>query len=187
MIEYFSNFKSAIEWPKDYSQRGEEIPTGELKPFRIALFKAIEAAAENVAMSGVTDSPIETFFGARFALRARSLCDALGWEFSVGTENADLVLHPQFPVGRFRYDFAVRTAGRVKPLILVECDGKDFHSSVEQQVNDALKDAAASNAGIRLIRFTGSEINRDPDACASLALAAVISAIIVRSTRTEIR
>jgi very-short-patch-repair endonuclease len=59
----------------------------------------------------------------------------------------------------------------------VECDGKEFHSSVEQQANDALKDAAALKAGIRLIRLTGSEINRDADACASLVLRAALSAL----------
>jgi very-short-patch-repair endonuclease len=172
----FSNFKSAMVWPED-RYVSEEIPTGELKPFRIALFKAIEAAAESFAMAGVTESPIETFFGARFALRARHLCNVLGWEFAVGTGDADLVIHPQFPLERFRFDFAIRTKGRPKPLILVECDGKDFHSSSEQQANDALKDVAALNAGIRLIRFTGSEINRDADGCVSYALAATMSAV----------
>jgi very-short-patch-repair endonuclease len=176
MSAEFSNFKSAIAWPKD-RYVAEEIPRDELKPFRMGLLKAIEAAAESFTMAGVTESPIETFFGARFALRARPLCDALGWEFAVGTEDADLVLHPQFPLERFRFDFAIRMKGQPKPLILVECDGKDFHSSSEQQANDALKDVAASNARIRLIRFTGSEINRDADGCASHALLAAISAV----------
>jgi hypothetical protein len=84
MSAEFSNFKSAIVWPKD-RYVAEEIPTGEFKPFRTALLKAIEAAAESFTMAGVTESPIETFFGTRFALRARRLCDALGWKFSVGT------------------------------------------------------------------------------------------------------
>jgi very-short-patch-repair endonuclease len=176
MIEEFSNFTSAIVWPEGRNVT-EEIPSGEFKPFRVALLEAIEVAAESFTMAGVTESPIETFFGARFALRARPLCDALGWEFLVGSGDADLVLHPQFPLGRFRYDFAVRTKGQLKPLILVECDGKDFHSSSEQQANDLLKDAAATNAGIRLIRFTGSEINRDVDGCVSYAMAAVIRAV----------
>jgi very-short-patch-repair endonuclease len=176
MIDEFSNFKSAIFWPDDHKVV-EEIPTGELTPLRVALLTAIESAAESLTMAAVTESPIETFFGARFALRARPLCAALGWEFAVGTGDADMVLHPQFPLGRFRYDFAIRLKGRRRSLILVECDGKDFHSNSEQQANDALKDAAASNVGIRLIRFTGSELNRDVDVCVSHALAAVIRAI----------
>jgi very-short-patch-repair endonuclease len=174
MTEEFSNFKSALEWPDDCSA-GEEIPTGEFKSLAAGLLQAIDAAAEAVAINPVTESPIETLFGARLALRARRLCKQIGLEFVVGRGGADLALHPQFLLGRFRYDFAVRAKGREKPLVLVECDGKDFHSSAEQQANDALKDAAALKAGIKLIRFTGSEINRDTDACASLVLTAALS------------
>jgi very-short-patch-repair endonuclease len=176
MFDEFSNFKSAISWPEDHKVV-EEIPSGEFTPLRIALLTAVQSAAESVTMAAVTESPIETFFGARFALRAKPLCAALGWEFAVGAGDADMVLHPQFSLGRFRYDFAIRTKGRRKPLILVECDGKDFHSNIEQQANDALKDAAASNMGIRLLRFTGAELNRDVDTCVNHALASVISAI----------
>jgi very-short-patch-repair endonuclease len=67
---------------------------------------------------------------------------------------------------------------KLKPLVLVECDGKEFHSSVDQQANDKLKDAAASRMGIRLIRFTGSEIHRDIDACVKYAMSVIINAAV---------
>jgi very-short-patch-repair endonuclease len=175
MIDEFSNFKSAIVWPDN--REPEEAPTGELKPFSTVLLQAIEIAAESFTMAGVTESPIETIFGAKFGQALRSLCKDLGREFSVGTEEeADLVLHPQYPLECFRYDFAVRSKTQMKPLLLIECDGKDFHSSPKQLANDKLKDLAASNAGIRLIRFSESEINRDVDRSAEFALAAYISA-----------
>jgi very-short-patch-repair endonuclease len=60
----------------------------------------------------------------------------------------------------------------------MECDGKDFHSSADQQANDKLKDEAAANAGIRLIRFTGSQINGEVDACVRYALSAMLRAAI---------
>jgi very-short-patch-repair endonuclease len=88
------------------------------------------------------------------------------------------VPHPQYVLGRFRYDFAVRANWRPKPLLLVECDGKDFHSSAEQQANDALKDAAASHAGMRLIRFSGSKIHRDVDGSVRYAVLACIRAAL---------
>jgi very-short-patch-repair endonuclease len=175
MIDEFSNFKSAIVWPGDGDP--EEAPTGEFKPLATALVKAIETAAESFSMAGTTESPIETIFGAQFALVLRPLCKDIGWDFAVGTGDADIVLHPQYALERFRYDFAVRANGRTKPVLLIECDGKDFHSSAEQQANDRLKDAAASNAGIRLIRFSGSEIHRDVDDCITYALTACISAL----------
>jgi hypothetical protein len=43
---------------------------------------------------------------------------------------------------------------------------------------DKLKDEAASRAGIRLIRFTGSEIHRDIDACVRCAMSAIINAAV---------
>jgi very-short-patch-repair endonuclease len=110
-------------------------------------------------------------------LALRSFCKDIGWEFSVGAENGDgdIVLHPHFPLAQFRYDFAVRAKWKLTPLVLVECDGKQFHSSIDQQANDKLKDEAASRAGIRLLRFTGSEIHRDIDACVKHAISVAIA------------
>jgi very-short-patch-repair endonuclease len=176
MMEEFSNFRSAIVWPDD--QDREVLPTGDFKPLKFALLEAIDVAAESASMAAATESPIETFFGAQLALVLRSLCKDVAWEFSVGTGDSDIVLHPQFPLERFRYDFAVRAKGLSKPLVLIECDGKDFHSSSEQQANDKLKDDAASRAGISLVRFTGSEIHRDVDTCVRLALSAIIEAAL---------
>ena len=175
MSHDFSSFKSAINWPV---YRDEVAPTGELKPFRIGLLKAVEAAAESFTMAAETESPIETIFGAQLALALRPFCKDIGWEFSVGTENDDIVLHPQFPLARFRYDFAVRAKWKLKPLVLVECDGKEFHSSDDQQANDKLKDIAAAGAGIRLIRFTGAEIHREIDACVKYAMSVIINAAV---------
>jgi hypothetical protein len=82
MIDELSNFKSAIVWPED--REPEEAPTGEFKPLRMAMSKAIETAAESFTMAGVTESPIETIFGAKFALALRPLCKDVGWDFAVG-------------------------------------------------------------------------------------------------------
>jgi very-short-patch-repair endonuclease len=171
----FSTFKSAIDWP---IIQDEVAPTGELKPLRIGLVKAVEAAAESCAMATETESPIETIFGARLALALRPFCKEVGWEFSVGTGNDDIVLQPQFSLARFRYDFAVRAKWKLKPLVLIECDGKEFHSSAVQQANDKFKDEAASRAGIRLVRFAGSEIHRDVDACVKYTMSAIMNAAI---------
>jgi hypothetical protein len=175
MTQECSDFKSAIAWP-DFQD--EIAPTGEWMLLSAAGLKAIEAVAESVAMAAETESPIETIFGAKFALALRPLCNDIGWKFSVGTGDDDLVLYPQFPLARFRYDFAVVAKWKAKPLVLIECDGKDFHSSADQQANDKLKDDAASNAGIRLIRFTGSEINGDADACVRYSSSAMLKAAI---------
>jgi len=175
MMHEISNFKSSIVWPDERDP--EEPPTGELVSFRHALVKVVGFAAESLTMADVTESPIETIFGAHLALALRPVCRDLGWEFSVGEKlDADITLQPQYQLGRYRYDFAIRARGHLKPLILIECDGKEFHSSPEQQANDRLKDAAALNAGIRLVRFSGAEINDDVEGCVQRTLHECVSA-----------
>jgi very-short-patch-repair endonuclease len=170
--EGFSNFKSAICWPE--IDEPEEAPKGDFVPLGVAILKAVECAAESVAMSGVTESPIETIFGAKLALVLRPVCDDLGWRFAVGAQaNADVFLQSQYPLHRFRYDFAILAKGQQRPLLLVECDGKEFHSSEAQQTNDRLKDEAALKAGVRLVRFSGAEINNDIDLCIQRTLRAM--------------
>src|SRR5262249_39716896 len=129
MLDDFTNFRSAIEWP-DFE--AEEVPTRDFVPLHRATAKALECAAESFTMSEVTESPIETIFGAKLALALRPVCEELGWTFSVGTQgDADVRLCPQYPLQRFRYDFAILAKGQSEPLILVECDGKEFHSTAE--------------------------------------------------------
>ena len=128
MTHELSDFKSAMARP-DFQD--EIAPTGEWKPLSTAWLKAIEAAAESFTMAAETESPIETIFGAQFALALRPLCNDIGWKFSVGTGDDDLVLYPRFPLARFRYDFAVVTKWKARPLILIEFDEKDFHSSAD--------------------------------------------------------
>ncbi len=85
-------------------------------------------------------------------------------------DSADVMtIVPQYQLERYRYDFAiVRNNGEV--LLLIECDGKEFHSSPEQVENDRRKNALAAAAGIDLIRFTGAEIYRDPMHCAQVVV-----------------
>lgn len=75
------------------------------------------------------------------------------------------VIQPQYRLGPYRYDFAVSFKGHDKPAILVECDGKAYHSTPEQRANDARKNAFAFKNGIRLLRFRGTDIYRKPSLC----------------------
>lgn len=82
--------------------------------------------------------------------------------------DTDVLLIPQWPIGRYRYDFLARSAHHAR-VVLIECDGKDFHSSREQTANDRRKDEEAKRAGIPLLRFKGTELFRDAHSCASTA------------------
>jgi very-short-patch-repair endonuclease len=122
--------------------------------FNHALIPAVELAAHAYVLRGQCESPIEVMLGAQ-------LC-AMG---------GDLNVIPQFPLDGFRYDFAIYATGQPGTVVLIECDGKDYHSTPEQIANDERKDAAASRVGMGIVRFTGSDINADARHCARVAVA----------------
>lgn len=137
----------------------------------------LERAAQAYILNGKTESPIETMFGAAaVTLFRRKLGDdqfAFCWAKDEASAPQDkLLLIPQYPWRRFRIDWAFKIAG--KEILFVECDGRDFHSTDEQIVRDAKRDAIATAAGIEVLRFTGSSIFLNDDACAGLALSAVL-------------
>lgn len=77
-------------------------------------------------------------------------------------------LHVQHKVGPYRLDFAyIVTPARETPIRLgIEVDGHAFHSTREQREDDNSRHRDLKEYGYELIRFTGTEINRDPERCA---------------------
>lgn len=71
--------------------------------------------------------------------------------------------------GLYRVDILITVTmpgGRALRLA-VECDGHAFHEKTkEQAAHDKQRDRALAEIGLRMLRFTGSEIWRDPWACA---------------------
>lgn len=70
-------------------------------------------------------------------------------------------LLPQQSVGKYRVDFLVNGT-----TITVECDGHDVHKTKEQMAYDYRRERFLIANGYTVIRFTGSEINANPDGCA---------------------
>lgn len=67
----------------------------------------------------------------------------------------------------YRLDFLLtcRLGGR-RARLAVECDGHNFHEKTkEQAARDKSRDRALAAAGITVLRFTGSEIHRQPYRC----------------------
>ena len=87
------------------------------------------------------DSPIESDF----------------WE-AAHPRIADLT--PQFSVGPYRVDFAIPPR-----QLVIELDGHEFHSSVDQRTNDAKRARRLLAMGWRVVRFTGTEIRRGVHRC----------------------
>lgn len=79
-------------------------------------------------------------------------------------------LEAQAPVLSYRADFLITAKFYDRPdkrMIVVECDGHDFHERTKDQAaRDKKRDRAMTTAGFSVLRFTGSEIHRDASACA---------------------
>jgi very-short-patch-repair endonuclease len=73
----------------------------------------------------------------------------------------------QAQIDKYRVDFlfTCRGGGLVRRLV-VECDGHEFHEKTKEQARrDKSRDRFFVSKGIPCLRFTGSEIFRDADAC----------------------
>jgi very-short-patch-repair endonuclease len=80
----------------------------------------------------------------------------------------NIVLACQVPIGNYRVDFAMKVRGAEPPYqLIIECDGYDFHEKTRTQAaRDKKRDRELQAKGLRVFRFTGSEIWRDPFGCA---------------------
>jgi very-short-patch-repair endonuclease len=105
-------------------------------------------------------------WGATFAGNAAQIDAAI--ESTPAGHNV-LLFSTQIPIAGYRADFIVALTGIIRPaqVVIVECDGHDFHEKTKQQAaHDKRRDRKLQAAGYRVLRFTGSEIYADPIKCA---------------------
>ena len=148
---------------------------GKLGPYKGETYGSV---MESYIIAPLCESPIEIRFESRLSESLRQSAEIFfGFGYAIlpygepfKFPRSFLVLSPQFKLSGFRYDFAVHVSSEETPELLIECDGKDFHSSVEQKRNDLRKDDAASAKSIKMLRFTGSEIYQSVDWCVAQAL-----------------
>lgn len=128
-----------------------------------AVFEASVQAEEAFCRCG---SPIEELFLATLVLcgdfcwRASDAPDVGFWRDQV------LILQQQVSIGTYRVDFLI--AGR--RTAVVELDGHAFHERTkEQAARDKKRDRDLQTSGLAVLRFTGSEVWRDPHGAARAA------------------
>ena len=63
-------------------------------------------------------------------------------------------------VGRYRLDLAIEQG---KHMLDVECDGYAFHQDGKR---DEIRDRNLVEAGWKVVRYSGRQIQRDPNRCA---------------------
>lgn len=102
------------------------------------------------------------------------------WNSADNPPQAAVVIAPQHQTEKHRVDFAlfINIVANEQIKIVVECDGHDFHEKTkEQAARDKRRNRDLEIAGWRLLHFTGSEIWRDPRACADHVAALVTNEI----------
>lgn len=114
------------------------------------------------------ESPIELLFFVELISFPHVFCRNVFTDECAREELFRVVVDLQAPVGDYRLDFllTVETA-RGLSLLAVECDGHDFHERTkEQAARDRSRDRDLLARGIRVMRFTGSEIHACAWKCA---------------------
>ena len=121
------------------------------------------------------ESPIEKLLAA--ALLPVTLIEELSSAQRADGGPPRWTIHPQYPIGRYRADFFIEANYDDCRSVIVECDGHDYHDRTkEQAARDKKRDRAIQAAGYPVLRFTGSELHRDAQACADEVLGFVIFA-----------
>lgn len=87
-------------------------------------------------------------------------------------------LETQLWIGNFRVDFALPAA-----KIVIELDGKAAHEGPDRIAHDQYRQRYLEDLGFYFIRFTGSQINRDTDACVLEAARLIVLRLTQRNER----
>lgn len=114
----------------------------------------------------ICESPIELLLGAHLLWGSDTYGKTefrLPWNTSAWPVSGTVV-GAQVPVGEYRTDFLFRCCSHEDfRILVVECDGHDFHEKTKQQASrDKRRDRWFLSNGIRVLRYSGSDIWRDP-------------------------
>lgn len=133
--------------------------------------KLAESAECIVAATEQTESPIEGVMFSAF-MRDPNFIICMTED---AVQGCGIFVRTQVPIGPYKADFLVKAVGfdratkiwppNVKEYYAIECDGHEFHSSPEQISHDKKRDEYFSKRGIKTLRFTGSQINKDAEKC----------------------
>jgi very-short-patch-repair endonuclease len=80
-----------------------------------------------------------------------------------------ILISPQFEFLRYKIDLAVfcQAFSGDEIRVAIECDGHDFHKTKEQLKRDRKRERVLQINGWHVLRFTGTEIWKDAELCAS--------------------
>lgn len=128
------------------------------------------------AATKLTESPIEALFivalireswASGFKLVIDGLDPHWGRIISDFGSEKTLTIIPQFKIDNFRADF--KMVGDVS--LIVECDGHLFHEKTKEQTSrDKARDREFTKSGLKIFRYSGSDIYNKDSECVSECL-----------------
>jgi very-short-patch-repair endonuclease len=143
---------------------------------------AIEQESQKYSWRGAAVSPLEQIIGTGLFCvvqiynvtatfkgvpsTAKFISNAGGnWdEIQRLTDLPVVTIWHQVKVGNYVADFVMRRQQNEKTSwVAIECDGHEFHERTKEQAqHDRSRDRFFQSQGLAILRFTGSEIWRDP-------------------------
>lgn len=157
-------------------ERIEEIQEGDWVKFTSPIEEVFFVALD--AVCSMSSTEVASLFVAKDEQAVERLKQFDG-RYPFGDAKSSLIIELQKQVGDWRVDFFIHYYDWGYPnkpagwaTLIVECDGHDFHERTkEQAARDRSRDRRAQHDGIPVLRFTGSELWRDPIGCAEQVIA----------------
>lgn len=165
------------------------------------LVDLLEQARDRVGEVGKYGSPIEHTFAVAAATLCATRYPEIGFHPSTQKSIEDArniaallrdpplpkekplwgCVFPQVRIDPYRVDFLILYSKGLSGCggVVVECDGHAFHErNKEQAAKDKARDRFLQEEGFKVFRFTGSEIWKDPFACADKVLQIAVNTAI---------
>lgn len=136
------------------------------QPLICSVISVLDATSNSIVNAETCDSPIEEIMGGALVAMFLKVGAKTEWTEEPDSSDADVLIIPQFKIGRYRADFLVRWKQCEKDIV-VECDGRAYHRANSEQIErDWKRDIYMEDLGYKVMRFTGREIYRDAFLCA---------------------
>jgi very-short-patch-repair endonuclease len=151
-------------WDRRFTHHVRVVPPG--REGDGVVCERAQSSSEHVAVEEVPTKPSGS--GVPFVERDGHLLTPIEVPFydALRETGATFAVQPwvQGVDGKYRPDFIVFYGGA---SVVVELDGHDAHKTKEQRAHDNRKARWFEKRGMRLIRYTGSEVRADVQACVS--------------------
>lgn len=134
-------------------------------------------------------SPIEQMFFIAYQFLVVNICGSIRWKGKYMDKEKESFLSaelsklfPQYDLEvdgkKYILDFFIDFAplfDNTAVMYAIELDGHDYHSNKKQMSKDYARERALQKSGIKVIRFTGSQVYSNPFYCAREAIDIILS------------